>query len=103
MERSRDSTSFEWQATTFKPRLKQDLHSDEPRLKRLFQKYPLLALRPVNVVCQYGDLNVLAVRDGVEEVKESADYNHMVSRYKLKVTDQYTNSIWLSSPWLWKT
>jgi hypothetical protein len=59
--------------TVAPPNDRKDLHSNKPRLQRLLQEYPLLALSPVNVVGQDGDLDFLGFRNGVEEVEQSAD------------------------------
>ena len=43
---------------------------DESRLETVLQEYPLLSFRPINVLLQDVDLNLLAIWDGVEAVEE---------------------------------
>ena len=43
---------------------------DQSRLETVLQEYPLLPLRPINVLLQDVDLNLLAIWDSVEAVKE---------------------------------
>jgi hypothetical protein len=48
---------------------------DESSLEALLEEDPLLAFGPVDVVLKYGRLDVVAVGDGGEEVKEGSDFS----------------------------
>ena len=47
---------------------------DQSRLETVLQEYPLLSLRPINVLLQDVDLNLLAIWNGVEAVEERSNY-----------------------------
>ena len=47
---------------------------DQSRLETVLQEYPLLSLRPINVLLQDVHLNLLAIWNGVEAVKERPNY-----------------------------
>ena len=49
------------------------LQADQPSLKVVFKEYPFLPLSPFNILLQHIDLNLMAIRDGVETVEESSD------------------------------
>ena len=49
------------------------LQADQPSLKVVLEEYPFLPLRPLDVLLQHIDLNLMAIRDGVETVEERSD------------------------------
>ena len=49
------------------------LQADKPCLQAMLEEYPLLALRPFDVLQEDIDLDFLAVGDGVKAIKKCAD------------------------------
>ena len=57
-----------------------DVQSDQPCLETMFQEYPLLLLRPLNVLQKHVNLDFLTVFDGVEAIEKCADLWNGVTR-----------------------
>ena len=49
------------------------IQPDQSRFKIVFEEYPFLPLRPLNVLLQHIDLDLMAIRDGVETIEERSD------------------------------
>lgn len=60
-------------------RIGEGSQANQASFEALLEEYPLLSLRPFDVILQHGDLYRLAVRDRVEEVEEGADFMYYQS------------------------
>ena len=52
---------------------REHLQADQPSLKVVLKEYPFLPLCPLYVLLQNIDLDLMAIRDGVETIKERSD------------------------------
>ena len=65
--------------------------TDQSRLKTVLQEYPFFPFRPLNVVLQYIDLDLLTIRDGHKEVKKGSDWSINMVRFRIdsRIVEKY--------------